>query len=128
MSKFKKSKLNPIELINNFWPEASTDHIAYDGNLIKGEYDMIRECGGDGTMLFTQEMLQKVLIHIVNMDSYFAKSEPKDWSKVKGIYYTVGPVRHVTVFGMIKLNCSNDRKYPGQKDRARMAVKCTYIY
>ena len=130
MIKFKKSKLNPIDLINNFWPEASTDHIAYDKNLTKGDYYIIRQCGGDGTMTIVTDMLERVLINVVNMQSYVAKSGT-DFNKVKGvkgICYTVGPIRHATVFGMIKLGLNKDKEFFGQRDRARMAVKCTYIY
>lgn len=127
MSDFKKERHNPVELIKQFWPDANTDHITYDPELKKGEYNIIRQCGGDGTMLFTFEMLQKGLVDIVNGYSFFKKTEP-DWSKVTGIKYTVGDMKHVTVFGMIKLISSETNKYPGKIERIRMAVKCEYLY
>ena len=125
---FMKQRHNPIDLIKEFWPGASVDHITYDPDMKNGEYDIIRQSGGDGTVMFTMEMLQKGLIGIANANSYYRLTEPEDWSKVKQIKYTVGPMRHVTVFGMIYLACSKDRKYPGQRERIRMPVKCEYIY
>ena len=128
VSEFKKEKHNPIELIKNFWPDANVSHITYDPKLKRGDFNVIRQSGGDGTLSFTLEMLQKGLIGIVNMQSFCTSKEPSDWSKIKAIKYTVGSMRHVTVFGMLKLRCSNDRKYPGQRERIRMTVKCEYVY
>lgn len=128
MSGFKKERHNPIELIKSFWPEANVDHITFDPDLRKGDFNIIRQSGGDGALLFTIEMLQKGLIDIVNMTSWCTITEPKDWSKVKSIKYTIGKMRHATVFGMIKLRCSETQKYPGQRERIRMPVKCEYIY
>ncbi len=127
MSDFKKEHHNPIYLINNFWPQADVSHISYDPKMKRGEYNVIRQCGGDGTMTFSIAMLQKGLIEIVNGQSYFKGTEP-DWEKVKSIKYTVGPMRHVTVYGMIKLKCSKTNKYPGQRERIRMPVNCEYVY
>lgn len=127
MSNFKKEHHNPLELIKRFWPEANVDHITYDPNLRKGDFNIIRQSGGDGTLLFTLGMLQKGLIGIANMTSFCASNEP-DWSKVKSIKYTVGKMRHATVYGMIYLKCSKTHKYPGQRERIRMPVKCEYIY
>ena len=127
MSDFKKERHNPINLIKQFWPDANTDHITYDPELKKGEYNVIRQCGGDGTLTFTLEMLQKGLVDIANGHSFFKKTEP-DWNKVKGIKYIVGDMKHVTVFGMLKLKCSKTQKYPGQRERIRMPVKCEYVY
>jgi hypothetical protein len=123
-----KVKHNPIKLINQFWHTASTKHIIYEPSLKKAEYNIIRESGGDGTYLFTFQMLQSVLIDIVNGTSFFKNTEPDDWSKIKNIEYTIGDIRHVTVFGMIYLKISSTHKYPGQRERARIPVKCKYIY
>jgi len=128
MSEFKRERHNPMELIDSFWPEANVSHITYDPTLKKGDFNVIRQSGGDGTMLFTIEMLQKALIGIVTMQSFCVSTEPKDWSKVKSIRYTIGKMRHATVFGMILLKCSKTHKYPGQKERIRMPVKVEYVY
>ena len=128
MSNFKKERHNPLDLIKSFWPEADVSHITYDPNLNDKDFNVIRQSGGDGTLLFTLEMLQKGLIGIVNMESFCKSNEPSDWSKVKSIRYTIGSMKHATVYGMIHLGCSSERKYHGQRERIRMPVKCEYIY
>lgn len=128
MHGFRKEHHNPIELIKNFWPEANVDHITFDPELIKGDFSVIRQSGGDGTLTFTIEMLQKGLVGIANMTSFCKSTEPTDWSKIKEIRYTVGKMGHATVYGMVELRCSKTPKYPGQRERIRMPVKCEYIY
>ncbi len=127
MSGFKRERHNPLNLIKSFWPKANTSHVTYDPNLKKGDFYIIRQCGGDGTLFFIQEMMQEGLMNIVNCQSYCKSKEP-DWDKVKGVKYTLGSINHATVYGMIKLRCSSEYKYPGQRDRIRIPVKCEWIY
>lgn len=127
MSNFKREKHNPLNLIKNFWPDADATHIKYDPNLKKGDFNIIRQSGGDGTLIFTLEMLQEGLINLMNKQSFPTSNEP-DWEKLKDITYTLGDMKHATVFGMIFLKCSKTHKYPGQKERIRMPVKCEFIY
>jgi hypothetical protein len=128
MKKFKKERHNPLELIKSFWPKANVDHIIYDPNLKVGDFNVVRQSGGDGTLSFTLEMLQKGLIGIARMEVCCISNEPSEPSKVKGIKYTVGSMKHATVYGMINLKCNPDRKFPGQRERISMPVKCEYIY
>lgn len=128
MRNFRKEKHNPVELIEQLWPGASTAHITYDPDMKKGQYDIVRQSGGDGTLLFTLEMFKKGLRDIVQGLSFYKPSEPKDWSEIKEIKYIIGPMRHVIVFGMIELACSKDKKYPGLRERIRMPVRCEYVY
>lgn len=128
---FLKCTRDPLKLIKQFWPEmywpgVETNHITYDPNMKKGDYSIVRECGHDGTLIFTSEMFQKGLNGIVNQQSYYKPTEP-DWNKVIGINYVIGPMRHVIVFGMLKLGISKTRLYPGQRERIRIPVKCTYV-
>lgn len=127
MSNFKKEYHNPLDLIKNFWPNADTSHIEFDPKMKANERDYWRidQSGGDGTLLFTVEMLQKCLLPIVNKTSYCKATEP-DWSKVKGVKYIVGKMRHVTVYGLIELKCGG--KYSGLRERVRFPVKCEYLY
>jgi len=127
MKGFTKQRHNPLELIAQYWPDANTSHITYDPNMKDAEYHIIRQSGGDGTLSFTIEMLQEGLLNLVNGSSYYKKTEP-EWAKVKGIKYTVGDVKHATVFGMIYLKCSETHKYAGQRERTRIPVKCEYVY
>ena len=130
MSDFRKELHDPMELIKQWWPDADTSHITYDPNMKSGDRDYwrIEQSGGDGTMLFTIEMLQKALIPLLNKTTSFKGAEPDDWSDVKDIHYTIGKIRHATVFGMIYLKCSKNQKYPGQRERVRIPVKCEYVY
>jgi len=124
---FKREKLNPIDLISQFWPNADHSHLTYDSSLKMrgGQFDIIRYCGGDGTLAFTIDMLQDVLVNPMNMASH-CKSDNVDFDKIKKINYTIGPVYHSTVYGSIELKCGG--KYTGQRERARMPVICNYIY
>ena len=125
---FSKQRHNPIELMKKYWPNAGISHIEYDPNMKKGEYFIIRQSGGDGTMLFTLQMLQEALVPLINMQSFYKPKDPGDWSGVKAIKYKIGPMRHVTCFGMIFLKCSSDHKYPGQRERVRIPVSCEIVY
>ncbi len=123
----RRERHNPLELIEYFWPGISIDHITYDPKLRQGDYYIIRQRGHDGTLWFTHEMLKDGLIDIAHGQGFYKKTEPPDWSQVQCIEYVIGPMRHVTVFGMIHLRCSRTQKYPGQRERIRMPVKCKYI-
>lgn len=125
---FRKQKHNPIELIKKWWPDADIRHIEYDPSLIKGEYEIIRQSGGDGTMLFTIQMLQEALLPILRMESLFKPKIPENLEKVKAIHYKIGPIKHAQVFGMIYLRCSKTQKYPGQRERVRIPVICEVVF
>ena len=130
MSDFKKELHNPMELIKEWWPDADISHITYDSNMKSDERDYwrIEQSGSDGTVAFTIEMLQKALIPLLNKTTFSKITAPEDWGKVKDIKYTIGNIRHATVFGMIYLQCSKTNKYPGQRERVRIPVKCEYVY
>lgn len=127
MSDFKREKHNPIELMKMWWPDADLSHITYDPKMKASdrEYWRIEESGGDGTLSFTIEMLQKALLPIINMCSTCKRTEPKDWRLVKGMKYTIGDMRHATVYGKVELRCGG--KYHGQLERVRFPVRVEYI-
>ena len=119
---FKRQKHDPIELINGFWPDADISHIKYDPDMTHGEYEIIRQSGGDGTLYFTHQMFREALIRLVIQDTFFKPKTPETWDNIKAIHYTIGPMKHVQVFGMIRLRCSETAKYPGQRERIRIPV------
>lgn len=127
MSQFSKQLRNPIELIKQWWPEANIAHISYDESMKNSDRDYFRieSCGHDGTLNFTIEMFQKLLVPLVNMQSYHNRNTPEDWSKIERIEYTIGRIKHATVFGTVALRCGN---YPGQRESVKIPVKCRYIY
>ena len=119
--KSQKMRHDPIKLIKKFWPDADISHITYDPNLYKGEYEIVRQSGGDGTMFFTIQMLQEALLPIVNCTTCFKPKIPKN-PTLYHIRYKIGALKHVIVFGMIYLRCSKNHKYPGQRERVRLPV------
>ncbi len=123
---FEKITYNPIELIERWWPDADHSHITYDPNMKDGErdYSIVRESGGDGTLLFSWMMMQDALLPILNKTSYEIGREP-DWEKASGISYRVGTVRRAVVHGMVKMKAGT---YPGLKERVRFPVACEYHY
>jgi len=127
VSTFSKEYHDPIQLINRYWPEADTGHIEYcaDMKVSDGQYCRIEQCGHDGTMTFTVEMLQKCLLPLLNQSTYYARSVPSDWGKVIGIKYKIGKIRHAIVFGMVDLRIG---RYPGQEERVRLPVISEYVY
>jgi len=127
MSSFQKKTHNPLDLIKQFWPDANTSHITYDGSLRKGDFSVIRESTHDGTLFFTLEVLQKALLGLVNGTSY-CTSHDIDWDRLVKVQYRVGSIRHAVVFGDVKLRCSDAQLYSGQRERIRMPVTCEYIY
>lgn len=130
MKKFDKVIHNPLELIQLLWKEGvDSSHITYDPDMKNEDRDyyVIRQTGHDGTLYFTYEMYMKAFIEILNKQAYCV-SRPPEFEKLKDIRYTVGPIKHSVVYGKIKLGCSEDRTYPGMKERVRMAVKVEYIY
>lgn len=130
MSNFNKKRHNPIELTRAWWPDANIDHITYDPNMKNKDRDYwrIEESGGDGTLLFTIKMLQKLLLPLINKTTYYNQTPKELLEKAIDIRYTIGDIKHATVFGMVYLRCSKTQKYPGQLERVRIPVKCEYIY
>lgn len=126
MSDFQRIHHDPIELIKQFWPEADISHIEYDPEMKSSdkEYCLIEQCGHDGTLIFTYEMLQKCLIPLLNKTTHYLPTTPKDWSKVKNIKYKIGKIKHAIVFGKVKLGAG---RYPGQRERVRIPVVCEYV-
>ena len=130
MSKdFKKQKVNPMELIAQWWPHADVSHIEYDPNMKASDRDYwrIEQSGGDGTLTFTIEMLQKALLPLINKTTSYKGTPEEVLKKVVDIRYKIGDIRWVIVYGMIYLKCSTTQKYHGQRERVRIPVKCEYI-
>nr|DAM52222.1 MAG TPA: hypothetical protein [Caudoviricetes sp.] len=126
MSNFRGEKLNPLEVIKQ-QIGITCDHITYDPTLrkSKSQYQRIRQCSHDGTMIFTCELLADTLLDLINMRSYAKNFPPEEGKTVVGIKYTVGSLWLSTVWGTVELPAGT---YPGQCQRTRMSVVCEYIY
>ena len=127
MGSWHREKINPLELIERYWPDASRDHITYDPDMRKGDYSIIRQSTHDGTLLFSLELLQNTLLPVVNMSSYIKGDDPVEWDRVVAIRYVVGPLRLVTATGLVTLPASKTHKFPGEKQRTRMPVRATIV-
>jgi len=87
----------------------------------RGQYDIVRTSKHDGTLIFTKELLGKTIENLLNKKSYFKKINITD---AKDISYEVGLISLATVFGMVDLPGG---KHLGERQRARIPVKCTIV-
>lgn len=98
--------------------------IAFNPDLTKrngAQYEIIRSASHDGTLIFEKELVGTVIENLANKSS-FCKLDNLDGAV--DVKYEVGYISIATVFGMVELPIG---KYPGEKQRARLAVKCTVI-
>jgi len=138
-----RERLNPIDLLLA-WPAIwgpfcvdRTKHITYDPHLRRGDYYIIRQETTDGTWYFRTETIKEILRLLVGRSSYLKTNEP-DWSTIKDIRYTIGPLTVVTIYGRVDLPVRSRSYYgpmepptlniAGQRQRFRLPVKVEYIY
>lgn len=126
MASFRKEKINPIEFMAQYWPKADLSHIEYIPEMKRSdrEYWIIRGGGHDGTQMFTWQMLQDVVMPILRQESVLKAKIIED-PKWIGMRYKIGPILLSTCYGMVDLKCG---RYPGQTERARMAVICEKVF
>lgn len=117
MANWERHRINPIEWMKKRgW---QTDHITYDPKMRKGDYSIIRGSTHDGTLLFTNELLQEALVHLAAKAS-FHKPREAEFKAAKDVRYVVGPLRLATVFGTVDIPAG---RYPGQRERVRIPVR-----
>ena len=112
-----------IKEMNNIDKDFDIPWIKVDSN-IKPEYNIIRRCSHDGTLMFTANVIAKALEPLFNMTSCYTKTKPNDASKIKEIRYIVGDLELKSEFGMVDLPIG---RYPGQTDTVTIPVRCEYI-
>lgn len=96
--------------------------ITYNPKLNKrngAQYDIIRQTTHDGTLIFERELIGRVIENLANKSSY---SKTDEQEGVIDISYEVGDISIATIFGIVELPVG---KYPGERQRARLPVKCT---
>jgi hypothetical protein len=125
--RWKRYRHNPLDwLRKRGWP---SEHITFDPKLKASEceYEIVRGSTHDGTMIFSYELLDNALINLAEKSSYYkpriAEFTEDTWQKVR---YTVGPLKVAIAFGDVSLPCSKEHKYPGQRERVRIAVKMDF--
>jgi hypothetical protein len=123
VANFHRDRLDPIEQMRKRgWP---CEHVTYDPKLRKGncDYQIVRGSTHDGTLLFTLENIERTLINLANRVTFHKPKQAEFEAAWPNVRYVVGPLLMATVTGMVKLPCSEDQKYPGQRERLRIAVK-----
>ena len=126
MSKmWRREKLNPLEWMERLWPDADLSHIKFNPDA-EFQYFRAKQGGGDGTLLFFYQDMAELLAPFGNMTTFYKPDQPDgDLSGYGRIEYELGWVRAATVYGSIKLRCSETQTFPGEKYRMRVRVRAT---
>jgi hypothetical protein len=123
MKGFKK-QLYTIEEVCTMFNIDCPKHIKTNPKLSRindAQYDIVRQTSHDGTLLFTRELIGKAVENLINKNSYFKDDNIEG---VTDVEYEIGLISLATVFGKVDLPIG---KYPGEKQRVRIPVKCNYI-
>lgn len=118
--KFRK-ELFTADVIWTMYGIETPKHIRTNAKLTRlngGQFDIVRECSHDGTLLFTKELLGKAIESLVNKTAYYKLD---NMESVVDIEYEIGLISIATVFGRVELPAG---KYPGERQRVRIPVKC----
>jgi len=115
--------ITPMEAFKYFGLEMP-EWITFNPKLTKrngAQYDIIRQTTHDGTLIFEKKLIGKTIEDLANKSS-FCKIDNQEG--VIDRKYEVGYISIATVFGIVELPIG---KYPGEKQRARLPVKCTVV-
>jgi hypothetical protein len=93
-------KEDPLLWIEQMFPKKDIKHIKYDEEVIP-EYNRIESSMHDGTLIFTHELIFKVLHPIVFKNSYSIKKPPPGGIDgiINNIRYTIGKLHICDVPG-----------------------------
>jgi len=123
---FNKEYINPIDAIYSVgWP--SRPWISYDPNFDRSDKTQMffrcKQTAHDGTLMFTYEAIQELLLPIINMKSIHTKSYNSVKKEFASVHYTLSPIRHASVYGVRV----NDVVKNGMRERFRVYVRCNYL-
>ena len=102
------------------WENEYHSHISYDP-LVIHQYERREGCSHDGTLIFTRQLAQRVLLPLMEGRSYF---KPEGQPEGMIPQYTVGRIKHITAFGIVDLPAG---RFPGQRERILMPVRVKWI-
>lgn len=123
---FARQRFNPVEYIAEMVKRYKADidvdsFMRFDPSLVP-QYKIVRSQTHDGTMMFTQELLDEAMARLANRVSYYKPmGSPESSGDVR---YVVGWAKFATVFGMVDLKCG---RYPGLRERITIPVRCVYV-
>lgn len=113
--------MDVFKIIGREMPE----HITFNPNLNKrngATYEIVRNAKHDGTAIFTMDLLLQT---VKNLALKKSKDSRQDLTNAIDVKYEVGLISLATVFGIVDLPIG---RYPGEKQRSRIPIKCTLIY
>lgn len=126
MSEFSKARINPVNYLKKVHG-IECPYVTFDEH-VKPQYSIVRGATHEGAVKTTQEIIDSLLKNLVEQTSYYNDNPPEDWEKVIGIRYTVGFIRLATVSGEFEHPEDKTRKFQGMRQRARIPVRCEFIY
>ena len=125
MKSFRRKTIDTKTFISDIWPEHKDDltHISYDKNMKFKDCDAryVRRCGHDGTLLFSQEMLEKLLINILNSKIHYKNN---DLYKTHKVEYVLSDISNAAVFTKIKTGAG---MIDGMRESASVMIKINYV-
>jgi len=130
-SNFRRAYIDPLEFISSTWPDADTSHITYLPEMKSSERQFYRMegCEHDGTLIFTNNMIRKCLVPLLNKTVYYKPSAEQLKGKkgnIIGINYKIGRMKHAVVFGEIGWIAPGG-VCQGQRERVRIPVISEFV-
>jgi hypothetical protein len=100
-------------------------NITYDKNINDNyEYQIIRECICDGTLMFMEDLMLEELQLLSNQETCFKLTTPQNTNMVAGINYTIGDFKIDSEYGDFG---TKEKPWLHSKFRVSLPVKCDYI-
>lgn len=120
MTNWHRMKVNPVEYLAKRGIVAP--HIVFDPS-VSPQYRIVRQSAHDGTMIFTQELIENTLTPLIAKASFYRPNPPTE-AQEDAVIYRVGWLWISTVIGMVDLPCG--RRH-GERQRTRLPVVCEYM-
>ena len=103
-------------------------HITYNPDIIP-DYHVISGQKHDGLIAFTNEMIDKALLRLINQNTY-CKNDSVDFSRLTKVNYEVGEMELISVYDRYTLRKGQDSEVTinGVDETLKIPVKCSYEY
>jgi hypothetical protein len=123
-------KLNPVEQISNilsangYGENLVCGHIKYDEKVNDSyDYQIIRTSSHDGTLMFTQRLIDQALLPVINKQTYGKNTINEDQlDNVIDINYTIGDIFLESEYGVQVKN------FTGMRDTVTLPIKVEYVF
>ncbi|MFO1442899.1 hypothetical protein KDN24_06675 [Bacillus sp. Bva_UNVM-123] len=126
----KTNRINPLGRISDILSSSGygenlrLGHVTYNENVNSSyDYQIIRSLEHDGTLLFTQNLIDEVLFPIIKKQSYSKNTITEAQLKtVTDINYTIGDIILESEYG-VKV-----KHFNGMRDTATLPVRVEYVF